>query len=444
MTPIKLNSFVQSYGRILDILNEKMDMMTAVTIAQFYDPPLRCFTFSDFQLAPTLEEVERIIGRNLKDHNPFPKLDEDIPPKRIASALVLFPNIDHFVDHLAVRIFLSGNPVPFLLGDLYYTLHDRHEKKGGIVLCCAQLLHAWFRSHMPEEGPFVSKELKPFQKLASLTSSHVKWYIRDWETENVIVSIGDFPNAPLIGTKGCINYNPVLSLRQHGYPMNGPPKAEALEPFILHSAEADHPMVKKIKRSWQAVIRKGKELGKRNVIAQEPYTCWVRERVQMIKLPFPFDPSIYPLVPEPKPILPEDVEKLNARIKELELENSDLRIKLGREEELDRALLRIQKLNKILELTLEMKREARLISEIRTRELENTIQKYKDNLEREKLKTEESERVCTRLIYHLERADARIQALECEDQDAAYMVLLGECRYWRNLYRDIEVTKAED
>ena len=546
VTPLKLNSFVQNYGRILDILNEKMDMMTAVTIAQFYDPPLRCFTFSDFQLAPTLEEVERIIGRNLKDHNPFPKLDEDIPPKRIASALglkvsevvdnwdvkgpfsgfsrkfledqakkmekegnweafyavlavlvygiVLFPNIDHFVDHLAVRIFLSGNPVPFLLADLYYTLHDRHEKKGGIVLCCAQLLHAWFRSHMPEEGPFVSKELKPFQKLASLTSSHVKWYIRDWETENVIVSIGDFPNVPLIGTKGCINYNPMLSLRQHGYPMNGPPKAEVLEPFILHGVEADHPMVKKIKRSWQAVIRKGKELGKRNVIAQEPYTCWVRERVQMIKLPFPFDPSIYPLVPEPEPILPEDVEKLNARIKELELENADLRIRLGRvsiengnlkddqqkkdkelevsnkraresearrekfgqalfstksvfkskEEELDRALLRIQKLNKTLELTLEMKREARLISEIRTRELENTIQKYKDALEREKLKTEESERVCTRLKHHLDRADARIQALEGGDQDAAYMVLLNECRYWRNLYRDIEATKAED
>ncbi|KAI5438410.1 hypothetical protein KIW84_024236 [Lathyrus oleraceus] len=330
--------------------------------------------------------------------------------------IVLFPNIDHFVDHLAVRIFLSGNPVPFLLADIYYTLHDYHEKKGGIVLCCAQLLHAWFRSHMPEEG-----------------------------------------------TKGCINYNPMLSLRQHGYPMNGPPKAEALEPFILHGVEADHPMVKKIKRSWQAVIRKGKELGKRNVIAQEPYTCWVRERVQMIKLPYPFDPSIYPLVPEPEPILPEDVEKLNARIKELELENADLRIRLGRVS-IENGNLKDNQQKKDKELEVSNKRaresEARrekfgqalystksgstADSEIRTRELENTIQKYKDNLEREKLKTEESERVCTRLKHHLDRANARIQALEGGDQNAAYMVLLGECRYWRNLYRDIEVTKAED
>ncbi|XP_050914742.1 uncharacterized protein LOC127129634 [Lathyrus oleraceus] len=226
VTPIRLNNFEQDYGRIMNILNEKMDVMTAVTIAQFYDPPLRCFTFYDFQLAPTLEEFERIVGRNLKDHNPFPKFDEDIPPKRITLALglkvsevvdnwdvkgalngfsrkfledqakkmekegnwkafyvvlamlvygiVLFPNIVHFVDHLAVRIFLSGNPVPFLLADLHYALHEHHEKKGGTILYCAQLLHVWFRSHMPEEGPFISKELKPSQKLASLTFNHVK------------------------------------------------------------------------------------------------------------------------------------------------------------------------------------------------------------------------------------------------------------------------------
>lgn len=92
---------------------------------------------------------------------------------------------------------------------------------------------------------------------------------------------------------------PVLSLRQHGYPMNGPPRVEALKPFILYNIEADHPTMKKIKRSWQAIIRKGKELGKRNAIAREPYTCWVRERVQMVKLLFTFDPSIYPLVPKP-------------------------------------------------------------------------------------------------------------------------------------------------
>ncbi|XP_050876943.1 uncharacterized protein LOC127080673 [Lathyrus oleraceus] len=63
-------------------------------------------------------------------------------------------------------------------------------------------------------------------------------------------------------------------------------------------------------------------------------------------------------------------------------------------EELDRAVLKIQQLNKTLELTLEMKREAHLISEIHTYELENTIQRYKDALDREKLRIEESGRAC--------------------------------------------------
>lgn len=55
MTSIKLTDFIKDHRRILSNLNEKMDMMTAATVAQFYDPPLRCFNFSDFQLSHTLE-----------------------------------------------------------------------------------------------------------------------------------------------------------------------------------------------------------------------------------------------------------------------------------------------------------------------------------------------------------------------------------------------------
>lgn len=50
----------------------------------------------------------------------------------------------------------------------------------------------------------------------------------------------------------------------------------------------------------------------------------------MIKMSYPFDTSIFPLVLDPEPILPKDVEKLNAKIKELEMENNELRTKLNR------------------------------------------------------------------------------------------------------------------
>ena len=97
-----------------------------------------------------------------------------------------------------------------------------------------------------------------------------------------------------------------------------------------------------------------------------------------------------------------------------------------------------------MEITLEIKREARLIFEIRTRELENNIQRYEDTLAREMLRTKESGRTCICLDFQLEQANLRIQERKSMDQDGAYMLLSNKCRYWRNLYRDIEVTKAED
>lgn len=75
--------------------------------------------------------------------------------------IVLFPNLDNFVDYVTARIFVSGNPIPFILDNIYYALYERHEKKGGTLLSCEQLLHAWFISRMPEKGPYTSKTLEP-------------------------------------------------------------------------------------------------------------------------------------------------------------------------------------------------------------------------------------------------------------------------------------------
>lgn len=45
-------------------------------MAQFYDPPLRCLTFQDFQLAHTLEEFEHIVGINMKNKVTFSSIEE--------------------------------------------------------------------------------------------------------------------------------------------------------------------------------------------------------------------------------------------------------------------------------------------------------------------------------------------------------------------------------
>ncbi|KAI5426826.1 hypothetical protein KIW84_032306 [Lathyrus oleraceus] len=77
------------------------------------------------------------------------------------------------------------------------------------------------------------------------------------------------------------------------------------------------------------IVRIGQEWGKKNDIAKETYTHWVREKAQIVKIPFFFKSSSFPKVPELEPILREDVDKLIDKIKELELENTQLRFHLN-------------------------------------------------------------------------------------------------------------------
>ncbi|XP_050890013.1 uncharacterized protein LOC127095354 [Lathyrus oleraceus] len=226
LTLNKRDDFGKDYGKILSLLTKKVDYGIIISLAQYYDTPLHCFTFADFQPAPTLEEVERVVGLKLKDFNPFPKLEEEAGPKKLSLSLsinvptilanwvekegfkgfsmrfleelalkfkkevkwkafyvvlallihgiVLFPNIEKFMDHIVVEVFLSSNHVPFLLAVIYHALHAQHEKRGGTFLCFAPLLYTWFMQHMPEKGPFIAKELKYPQRLASLTASSIR------------------------------------------------------------------------------------------------------------------------------------------------------------------------------------------------------------------------------------------------------------------------------
>jgi hypothetical protein len=68
--------------------------------------------------------------------------------------LVLFPNIDKFVDVNAIRIFSTLNLVPTLLGDTKFSLHMRNAKDGGSIVCCLPLLYKWFISHLPQTLAF--------------------------------------------------------------------------------------------------------------------------------------------------------------------------------------------------------------------------------------------------------------------------------------------------
>ncbi|RDY13869.1 hypothetical protein CR513_01152, partial [Mucuna pruriens] len=54
-------AFEKKYGNLLVPVNIEVQPAALSVLTQYYDPPLRCFTFCGFQLAPTLEEYERMI-----------------------------------------------------------------------------------------------------------------------------------------------------------------------------------------------------------------------------------------------------------------------------------------------------------------------------------------------------------------------------------------------
>ncbi|PNX68383.1 hypothetical protein L195_g056139 [Trifolium pratense] len=89
MTTLSKGSFQVNYGLLLNLLHVKIDTVALTTLAQFYDPPLRCFTFQDFQLASTLEEFAKILGYNLKDQRPYLGLAEEPTLEAFAKALHL-------------------------------------------------------------------------------------------------------------------------------------------------------------------------------------------------------------------------------------------------------------------------------------------------------------------------------------------------------------------
>ncbi|RDY10809.1 hypothetical protein CR513_04610, partial [Mucuna pruriens] len=113
----------------------------------------------------------------------------------------------------------------------------------------------------------------------------IRWYSKWKEREQVIVKCRGFPNVPLMGTQGGINYNLEVASRQAGYPMVLPPSEEAIERFIIHSMGAQNEeYFKRIRHALKNIIRKGREWGAKSCGASVGYKDWLKGRVKQIGL----------------------------------------------------------------------------------------------------------------------------------------------------------------
>ncbi|XP_050908735.1 uncharacterized protein LOC127122438 [Lathyrus oleraceus] len=245
----------------------------------------QCFTFQDYQLAPTLEEYSSLLIIPIKEKVPFMSVPEEPDFQLIANTLylgirevkehwsmkksgayglplkfladkddyyadngswvifnrllavmvyeaVLFPDVENLISLAALCIFIGRNPVPTILANTYYAIHTQHGKRGEVV-CCLPLLYKWFLIHLLVKGPFVETQgtLKWSKRVMVLTSFDITW-ANVMHVTNMITSCGEFSNIPLMGTEGCINYNPVLAIRQLGFALRHEPKAREIEASV--------------------------------------------------------------------------------------------------------------------------------------------------------------------------------------------------------------------
>ncbi|RDX76075.1 hypothetical protein CR513_43965, partial [Mucuna pruriens] len=64
-------TFEGRYDNLLNLLEVEVQSATLSALTQYYDLPLGCFTFRDFQLAPTLEEYERLLRLPMAKSPPY-------------------------------------------------------------------------------------------------------------------------------------------------------------------------------------------------------------------------------------------------------------------------------------------------------------------------------------------------------------------------------------
>ncbi|WJX25239.1 hypothetical protein P8452_14301 [Trifolium repens] len=127
LTSLARNRVVQKYGKIIDLLNVPLQVEAITALAQFYDQPLRCFTFQDFQLAPTLEEFEQILDSPKKEKGPYRGIGQVVKIEELAPALNIPPSelVLHYKKHS------SPAPVPVSIEevDKLRTIIDRLESE---------------------------------------------------------------------------------------------------------------------------------------------------------------------------------------------------------------------------------------------------------------------------------------------------------------------------
>ncbi|XP_058745848.1 uncharacterized protein LOC131618697 [Vicia villosa] len=223
---------------------------------------------------------------------------------------VLFHRCDKIVDRAAIKIFLRKNHVPTLLGDLLHSINARVTKRQGCVLGCIPLLHKWFISHLPRSVIKNEEGLTWIQRIMKLSYDDIIWHQKEFEGIQLFDRCGEFPNVPLLGTRGGITYNPVLARHQFGFALKDKPRSIYLsaENFDYNSDTSGKKS--RFIKAWYEVKKVGvRDLGTRTYTPSDLYFRWIYDRVVEFGIPYPSDTPVVPRITPPERLQEVEAEK---------------------------------------------------------------------------------------------------------------------------------------
>ncbi|KAL5131665.1 hypothetical protein HKD37_12G034499 [Glycine soja] len=290
-------AFRKAYGKIWDLARVEVSMGPIASLSQYYDQPLRRFTFEDFQLVPTVKEFEEIPGCPLGGRKPYlfsgfyPSTTRVAKVVKISAqeldrseyqgsvwrkgqrpwqikanglsfidilallifGVVLFPNMEGLVDLAAIDAFLAfhhgkESPVVAILA-MYDTFDRGCEKSSARIVCCALALYVWLVG-LSIRYKVTARASKKERRIG--TNSWLAWR-------------GEGRIRILSSCEGC--------------PMRGVPSDESITPFIARGF-SDHNtrVLQGVRKAWGA----DRELrGSSNGIIGG-YHKWLRVRTQRL------------------------------------------------------------------------------------------------------------------------------------------------------------------
>jgi len=194
--------------------------------------------------------------------------------------VMVFPNVVHYVDYIAVDIFVVvktrfENPVTAILADTLLALDLCHERNMRKLTCCVPSLYIWMMARIGDNVIGINCPIKLVTRRKRETKSGKKWgqYFAGqnqtkilwqpfWQQRtSLIYSCANFPNVLLIGTKGCINYNPILAQRQFGYPIRGAPTPTALIALVCYYKDGFvTETLRQIRSVWKDTFRAKRDM----------------------------------------------------------------------------------------------------------------------------------------------------------------------------------------